>query len=676
MMRIGPYSELEEIGRGGFSAVYRGIHSALGRCDAIKVLEDGRMIDQLRDEGRVLASLSHPNIVQIYDLNLDSEPPYLTMEYVSESTLRDVLQRDHSLFESVVIMRDAMRGIEYAHSAGVSHRDLKPENILIADDRTAKVCDFGFAYPDGLVNTLATRKHIIGSVNYMAPEQRLNGRIGLEVDSYAIASILYESVVGCPPIGSLDFERFPESLKELVVRNLNVNPQERNSAAELVKSLEEVLSDPACLRTGLVQASELTRQKTGIIRQCGGSGQQVTVDVTGVSVLLSDLHGALQNFQGDAEMIKNELHELQDRQRELYDAATGGNVSINMPGGLLTYTLPHKSWLSRLFCWDVLSLFRSKKPDSVEKPKSVYVPRAGNDEDNHAVLKAELAELVTRLQELDTRPEIPPGSYVPPGKEDDILSWEELKEEAEKAAQASERIRLLPPVPPGSYVPPNERYSWEWVKKQAQEGVRRSERKPPRYLDLPRDYARFNHDEGSVTSQNLSEDLRVAGDKDIISEFFSRFPDGKLPCWDELSSLTAKEVPPESPLLSRREDFLWFRDNYNTLVVELSRQYEDSEQQRRAAHEELARLKATFRPLTEKDKEQLDKDIDDMVDNLRGKSPAEARTTSETAQLQEEVARLKAELQNRPKFLDAEKLKKRLDASLSQIEAKLQNRKR
>lgn len=361
-MKIKSYTNLEKISKGGFGTVYKAEHTTLGRTDAIKVFNSTE-VNWPREEGRSLAALKHPNIVQVYHIDLEAETPYMAMEYIEGETLRDIMKREHSLFEVVNALTETAKAIAHAHSKGIIHKDIKPENILISKEGTTKVCDFGLSEkPESLEHSLGSSKGILGSINYMSPEQRLGKKTDEKTDSYSMAAILYEGATGEPPIGTIR----KTELSEIIERNLSPKPEERNTAKELAETLERIRQDPTCLKTGLIQASKITKEKTSKVKeylQNPNGKQELEEDIEGLAPLLKGLEQAVYNFKGDAAAIKTELEELKKGQKELYAAATEGNVSINLPGGLLSYTPASRSIISRFFNYDLFSFLRNAKTE-------------------------------------------------------------------------------------------------------------------------------------------------------------------------------------------------------------------------------------------------------------------------------------------------------------------------
>jgi len=181
---IGSYELLEEIGVGGFGRVYRARHRQLGAIRAVKIATDPEFARQLRKEGQFLARLRYARIVEVYDMDVEHDPPYIVMEYVEGGDLRKLLGRGPLPVERAVqIMLDVLEALEHAHSKGVIHRDIKPSNILLDSDGRAKVSDFGLgriieeasmsaAMGRSLLSGSEAASGLIsGTLRYMSPEQ-------------------------------------------------------------------------------------------------------------------------------------------------------------------------------------------------------------------------------------------------------------------------------------------------------------------------------------------------------------------------------------------------------------------------------------------------------------------------------------------------------------------------
>src|SRR5919109_5522880 len=203
---LGGRYELERmIGRGGMAEVYLGTDRVLRRPIAVKVLggwlgADERFVERFRREALVAASLSDPGLVAVYDTGSDDGFHYLVMEYVAGETLADVVQREGRLpaARATAIARSVARALAVAHAAGIVHRDVKPANVMLASDGRTRVMDLGIAR--SLEGADLTRTaSILGSPNYVSPEQARGERVDARSDLYSLGCVLYEMLAGRPP---------------------------------------------------------------------------------------------------------------------------------------------------------------------------------------------------------------------------------------------------------------------------------------------------------------------------------------------------------------------------------------------------------------------------------------------------------------------------------------------
>jgi serine/threonine-protein kinase len=199
------YHVRSRIAHGGMATVYRATDTRLDREVALKVMHadlarDDDFVVRFIGEAKSVAKLSHPNIVGVYDQGADGQYLYLAMEYVPGRTLRELLQERRWLpwQEALAIMDPVLAGLTAAHQAGIVHRDVKPENVLLTADGRVKVVDFGLARASAAVgNTRAGM--IIGSVNYIAPEQVTGAPTDPRTDVYSAGVMLFEMLSGRQP---------------------------------------------------------------------------------------------------------------------------------------------------------------------------------------------------------------------------------------------------------------------------------------------------------------------------------------------------------------------------------------------------------------------------------------------------------------------------------------------
>jgi serine/threonine protein kinase len=267
---IGKYRVLEALGRGGMAQVYRAYHPQLDRYVAIKVLrsdlvEEQEFLARFQREARAIASLRHPNIVQVFDFDVQDEIYYMVMELLEGDTLRARLNKYRvegkrmPLPEVLCIMKDVLRGLGYAHSQGIIHRDIKPANIMLTKRGEAVVTDFGIAQIVG-ATTYTISGALMGTLNYMAPEQGLQGRCDQRSDLYSLGIVFYEMLTGYTPFDAdtplailmkhlndpLPLPRqidpsLPSALEHIVLKVLSKDPADRyQSTEEMIAALEQV----------------------------------------------------------------------------------------------------------------------------------------------------------------------------------------------------------------------------------------------------------------------------------------------------------------------------------------------------------------------------------------------------------------------------------------------------
>jgi eukaryotic-like serine/threonine-protein kinase len=211
------YEIVETIGSGGMAIVYRARDRELERDVAIKVLpphlvSDGELRERFQREARLVGRLSHPNIVNVYDVGEAEGRPYIVMECVDGVTLAEELarRRRFAAAEAVELVLQACDGLEHAHENGLVHRDVKPRNLLLRSDGLLKIADFGIARAvEG--TQLTAEGTVLGTAVYAAPEQASGEQVTTAADIYSLGAVLYELIAGRPPFTY-------ESLPELVLK--------------------------------------------------------------------------------------------------------------------------------------------------------------------------------------------------------------------------------------------------------------------------------------------------------------------------------------------------------------------------------------------------------------------------------------------------------------------------
>jgi serine/threonine protein kinase len=206
--QIGKYLVKGELGRGGMGAVYLAEQPGLGREVAIKELilspaADPTALMRFLQEARVMARTSHPNLVQVHDLEQIGDANYIVLEFVRGKSLRErVNQGLMPMPQTFAVMHGVLQALDYAHKHSIVHRDMKPENVLLSDEGNVKVADFGIARltDDTSPGSNATKTGTtVGTPQYMSPEQVASSKVDGRSDLYSAGIMFYELIVGQPP---------------------------------------------------------------------------------------------------------------------------------------------------------------------------------------------------------------------------------------------------------------------------------------------------------------------------------------------------------------------------------------------------------------------------------------------------------------------------------------------
>lgn len=199
------YQIVRKIARGGMATVYLANDLRLARTVAVKVMHenlgaDPDFVTRFDREARAAARLSHPNVVSVFDRGIDSERPYIVMEYVEGTTLRQVISREAPMkpARAIELITQVTAAVSAAHEGGIIHRDLKPENVLLSPRGQLKVADFGLARAV-TAHTATAQGMLIGTVSYIAPELVTRGHSDTRCDVYALGVVLYEMLTGVKP---------------------------------------------------------------------------------------------------------------------------------------------------------------------------------------------------------------------------------------------------------------------------------------------------------------------------------------------------------------------------------------------------------------------------------------------------------------------------------------------
>ena len=205
--------ELEElVGHGGMSSVYKAHDSLLERNVALKVLhqqynEDDDFVERFKREARAVAQLQHPNIVTVIDRGEEDGRQYIVFEYIDGENLKELVVRKGRLRvrDALEIALEIARGLAFAHEHGLVHRDVKPQNVLLNGDGRAKVTDFGIARSLDVEHGMTQTGTILGTSNYIAPEQASGQPVEAYTDVYSLGIVLYEMLTGEVPFPGESF---------------------------------------------------------------------------------------------------------------------------------------------------------------------------------------------------------------------------------------------------------------------------------------------------------------------------------------------------------------------------------------------------------------------------------------------------------------------------------------
>lgn len=264
------YELLEKIGEGGMAEVYKAKCHLLNRFVAVKILknqysDNEEFVNKFKQEASSAASLTHNNIVGIYDIGSENSINYIVMEYVDGKTLKEIIIENKVLKydEAIIIAIQIAKALECAHNNNIIHRDVKPHNILVTKDGIIKVTDFGIAKATSSV-TITNSDRIIGSAHYFSPEQAKGQYVDSKTDIYSLGIVLYEMVTGKVPYDaespvSVALKHIqepvippkqinpdiPESLNVLILKAIEKEQYKRyQSANDILLDLQKIKNNP------------------------------------------------------------------------------------------------------------------------------------------------------------------------------------------------------------------------------------------------------------------------------------------------------------------------------------------------------------------------------------------------------------------------------------------------
>lgn len=346
MTQLGTYTLHEELGHGGFAAVYRATHNTLKSEVAIKVLAaalagDKTARQRFVQEAQTASALEHPNIVRILDLDEDAEQVFIVMEYFPGGDLSQRIRNGQPNFkDSLHFLAQMADALDFAHSKGVLHRDVKPANILLAADGSAHLSDFG------LVRVAETPRmtqigSVVGTATYISPEQAESKNLNGRSDQYSLAVVAYELLTGkvpfqgdtstaiailhatkSPPNPSEVNPDLPNEVGEVLLQSLAKDPTRRYaSCREFVQALEAALeaSQRRRYRDLLAEArKQLAAGKFNEARANMDAARLLLADRSEMTDALAELEAARKTAEGyeqvrhDWETALQKAHDVLD----------------------------------------------------------------------------------------------------------------------------------------------------------------------------------------------------------------------------------------------------------------------------------------------------------------------------------------------------------------------------
>src|SRR6202521_2087404 len=312
--QIGKYRIKGELGRGGMGAVYLAEQLGLGREVAIKELipsaaADPTALMRFMQEAQVMARTSHPNLVQVHDLEQIGEANYIVLEFVRGKSLREwVNQGPIPMPQTFAVMHGVLQALDYAHRHSIVHRDMKPENVLLSDEGAVKVADFGIARltdDSGAGSTATKTGTTVGTPQYMSPEQVASSKVDGRSDLYSAGIMFYELVVGQPPFTASESDGpftlmakhvqappKPPSvlrpgldlrLEEVILKSLSKRPEDRFQTGQEFDDAMSRIADRLC--PGWQKSLEPGADLTKMVPQVAAAQAAAVASPIGVPVM-------------------------------------------------------------------------------------------------------------------------------------------------------------------------------------------------------------------------------------------------------------------------------------------------------------------------------------------------------------------------------------------------------
>jgi len=302
-LKIPGYRILRELGRGGMARVYLAVQESMEREVAIKVMlpalsaADSNFSDRFLREARIVAQLSHPNIIAVIDVGVAGPHHYYSMEYHTGGDLKARIHEGIMPKMALSIIRQVASALAFAHSKGYVHRDVKPENVIFRRDGTALLTDFGIAKADDGANRMTATGTIMGTPHYMSPEQAQGSELDPRSDLYSLGVMLYEMLTGSVPFtGATALSIGIKHLKEpvptlppplnvyqpLLDRMLAKDPEERFQSGEELLSMIDAMSSGNSAAVGIAaQPTVIPSRNSGTHAKTQVSATQARTQIAG-----------------------------------------------------------------------------------------------------------------------------------------------------------------------------------------------------------------------------------------------------------------------------------------------------------------------------------------------------------------------------------------------------------
>ncbi|KAF0091402.1 MAG: sps1 [Fusobacteria bacterium] len=454
------YKLIKILGTGGMADVYLGEDIMLNKLIAIKILKkelinNRESVRYFKNEAEVISHLSHPNIVEVYDVGMSEGNPYIVMEYVEGKTLKDIIREKAPLSAtfSIYVMEGVLSALIHSHKKGVIHRDIKPHNIMINKSGEVKVMDFGIARITDQGTTMTITNDIVGSVHYLSPEQASGAEITELSDVYSSGIVFYEMLTGRLPYEGQNpvsvavnhiqgglvppkdlIEDIPQEVENIVLKATMRDPKKRFKSAlemnifiEKTRLLMEAGKINQVKRITLEEVNtDFDKKNLGVKKKDNKQDFKKIAIITGaVFVSLAIILGLMSIFNGGAKKIVPDVVGMtqEDAIAKLKESGfqytIEGIYSEDVDKGEVAEQSPDGNALSPVSV--VVKLKVSKGQDEIEVPNVV----GSSENEARSVLKAQgfIVEVAKEFSK-----EVPLGDVIrqEPGAGEKLLPGEKV----------------------------------------------------------------------------------------------------------------------------------------------------------------------------------------------------------------------------------------------------------